>query len=127
MFDFVPILHQTLVGNGLYQLYCARLGGEVVGAAILKSSEVVMPIGGDIQPLAWAISDVITAPEVRRQGVGMRLVRHLEGQVMRLGGRIIYLYTEQENEAAIRLYVRAGFRRLRPQGRQAVFAKLIEE
>ncbi len=145
VFDFVPILHQTLVGNGLFNLYIARqlfrpdeiligrscesvgLSNDIVGAAILKTPEAVMPIGSDIQPLAWVISDVVTAPDFRRQGIGLRLARHLEGEVIKRGGRIIYLYTEHENEAAIRLYVKAGFRRLRPQGRQTVFAKLIEE
>lgn len=126
VFDFVPILHQVLVGNGLFNLFVMRHVDDVVGAAVLKSPEITMPIGANVEPLAWVISDLVTTPPLRRRGLAARMVRHLEGQVVRRGGRIIYLFTDERNEAAIRLYVRSGFRRLRPQGRQAVFAKLIE-
>lgn len=126
-FEIAPVLHQALTGNGLCALYLATLGGEILGAATLKSPEVVMPTGHGVRPFAWVVSDVIVAPGARRRGIGLGLMRSLEGEVVRQGGRIIYLHTQGNNEAAIRLYVKAGYRRLRPQGSNVAFVKLIEE
>jgi len=126
-FDFGPIMHQTLVGNGIFYLYLVRYHGEVVGAGVIKSPETVMPTGQGVQPIAWVISDVVTKTTVRRRGVARRLLGTLEAEVVKKGGRIIYLHTEQTNEAAIRLYLKAGYQRLRPQGHNVVFAKLIGE
>jgi ribosomal protein S18 acetylase RimI-like enzyme len=128
VFEFAPILHQALSGNDALHIYVAYSPlSEVMGAAVLKSPESVWPIGAGVQPIAWVVSDVCTAAQHRRAGIGLVLMRQIEGVVRRVGGRILYLYTESTNEPAIGLYVKAGFERLRDQHDQAVFAKLIKE
>ena len=51
----------------------------------------------------------------------------MEEVATRNGGRILYLYTENDNTPAMRLYEKAGYQRLRDQKDKAVYAKLITE
>jgi GNAT superfamily N-acetyltransferase len=127
VFDFAPILHAALMDNGLYNLYLASQGGVPLGAAVLKSPEAVMPTGEGVRPIAWVLSDVVVSAAARRQGIGMTLVKALEQEAWRKGGRILYLHTDDGNVAAIRLYERAGYWRLKPQGPNVIFAKWLEE
>ena len=128
-FPIGPVLHQVLTNNGFMHMFVAIddvMGhGTVVGAGILKTPEAAVPIGEGINPLAWVVSDMVTHPNCRRRGIARTLLRAMEGVAERNGGRIIYLYTEETNEPAMSLYERAGFERLRNQGSQAVYAKLI--
>jgi len=133
-FPIAPVVHEVMTGRGLMEMFLAYERDQVVigepplvGAAVLKSPEVAVPIGAEIQPLAWVISDVMVSQKKRGQGVASVLVKHLEGEVVKRGGRIIYLYTGQQNHSAQRLYGKAGFEKLRDQGDQMVFAKLIRE
>lgn len=126
VFDFVPVLHQILVGNGLGELYVCWDTSVPLGALVLKSPEAVMPIGAKYEPLAWVVSDVVTDRQYRRRGIAMTLLRAAEGIVWNRGGRILYLYCDQGNAAARGLYLKAGYRRLLDQGRNIVFVKLRE-
>lgn len=127
-FDIAPIMHQILVGNGLGELYlCWPQKPTIpIGALVLKSPEAVMPIGADCAPLAWVVSDVVTHEGYRGRGVGLTMLRSVEPLVWRRGGRIIYLFCDQANEAARGLYLKAGYCRLQDQGRNVVFVKLRE-
>lgn len=134
VFPIAPVMHQALTGNGMLNLFVAVDADPVVigrptlcGAAILKSPEAVCPIGEDVQPIAWVISDVVVHKEMRGRGIGLVLVKALEGVAIRNGGRILYLYTEDDNEPAIRLYEKAGFLRLKSQGDKAVFVKVVTD
>jgi len=126
VFQFAPILHHILTDVSHMQLYVAELdsSGPLVGAGVLKTCEALVPLGPHIQPIGWAVSDMITHPNYRRQGIGRALLRHMEGAMVRQGGRILYLYTEVENLPAIRLYQSAGFERLADQRSYAVFCKV---
>lgn len=132
---FAPVMHQALTGVAGMWIYTAWLengpgalwDGELVGAGLLKTSEAVMPIGPEVNPIAWAVSDMITHPKRRRSGVARALLKRMEGDAYRNGGRVLYLYTEVDNRGAIELYRRTGFERLADQSRQAVFVKLLGE
>ena len=127
---FAPVLHQALTGVAGMWVYTAWSDGTprfLLGAGMLKSPEAVIPIGQEVQPLAWVISDMVTHPQHRRQGVGRALLKYMAGEAFRNGGRILYLYTSIDNAPAIELYRATGFERLADQSRQAVFVKLLGE
>ena len=127
-FPIAPVLHQILTNTGLMHMFIAiddaTHPGTVVGAGVLKTPEAAVPIGAEIRPLAWVVSDMVTHPNYRRLGVARVLLRHMEEVVDHNGGRIIYLYTKRTNGPAKSLYEKAGFERLRNQGSQAIYAKL---
>jgi ribosomal protein S18 acetylase RimI-like enzyme len=124
-----PVVHEVLTGRGLFRMFMlfGRIGvaKKLVGAAVLKSPEMAFPIGADVQPLAWVISDVVVHPTCRGHGFAMVLLAALEREVVATGGRIIYLYTEATNVPALRLYEKAGFVRLKDQSDKAVFVKTV--
>ena len=125
---FVEVMHQALTGIAGMWIYTAHIKRQLlVGAGMLKTSEAVMPIGQEVNPLAWAISYMVTHPQYRRQGVGRALLRHMEADAHRNGGRILYLYTDVNNTGAIELYRTTGFERMADQSKQAVFVKLLGE
>ena len=127
-FNIAPIVHEVMTGRGLIRMFGVYEDAQLVGAATLKSPEIAFPIGEDVQPIAWVISDVIVDPAYRGRGIGLKLVEHLEGVATEsCGGRILYLYTEQGNAPAISLYQKAGFERLRDQGGNVVLCKLVRE
>ena len=133
---YAPILHQALTGVAGMWVYLAWSEvddadkrpldwRQLVGAGMLKAPEAVMPIGQEIKPVAWAVSDMVTHPLFRRSGVARALLRHMEGVAYSNGGRILYLYTDETNEPACRLYEASRFTRLESQSGRAVFAKLL--
>lgn len=129
-----PVLHQALAGTGVNHIFVVMddsMGGSgngtPIAAGLLNTPEAAVPIGAGINPIAWVVSDMMTHPNCRRQGAAFHLLRHMEGVVERNGGRIIYLFTENGNTPAMRLYEKAGYRRLRDQKDKAVYAKLITE
>lgn len=125
---FAQTLHYILTGVSGAHLFVAFVddvpAGTIVGAGVVKTAEAVAPIGQGINPLAYAVSDMVVTASHRRRGVGLAVLRAIEGFVARNGGRIVYLYTEASNVPAIALYERAGFERLADQRDNAVFAKL---
>lgn len=127
VYPIAPVLHQVLTGVAGMWMYVARDQHDVVGAGILKSSEAVIPVGPEVKPLAYAVSDMVTHPNHRRKGVGVSLLRHMETVAYRNGGRILYLYTGTLNEPAVKLYDAAGWTRLEDQSHQAVFVRLLGE
>ncbi len=124
-----PVLHQALTGSGLSHIFVVKEddpNAPPVAAGLLNTPEAVAPIG-DIRPVAWVVSDMMTNANYRRRGAAMVLLRHMEGVVVRNGGRIMYLFTDADNTPAMRLYEKAGYQRLRDQKDKAVYAKLIME
>lgn len=125
IFPIAPVLHQVLTGVAGMWMYVARQQNDIVGAGILKSAEAIIPVGPDVKPLAYAVSDMVTHPNHRGKGIGRALLAHMEAIAHRNGGRVLYLYTDGLNTAAIRLYSRAGWTRLQDQSNQAVFVRLL--
>lgn len=130
-----PVLHEVLTGSGVSHMFIVVDDHEgivvgdpsIVGAGILKTPEAAVPIGADASPIAWAITDMMTHQSMRRRGIAEALLRNMEAVATRNGGRILYLYTGNDNEPAKSLYEKTGFDRLRDQGSQAVYVKLIRE
>jgi ribosomal protein S18 acetylase RimI-like enzyme len=129
-----PILHYALTGTGMRYIYVVMddsMGspgkGTPIAAALLNAPEAAFPIGEGVNPIAWVVSDMMTHPNCRRQGAAFLLLRYMEGVVVRNGGRIIYLFTENDNAPAMSLYEKAGYQRLKDQKDKAVYAKLITE
>lgn len=52
-----------------------------------------------------------TSPVFRRQGHAARLLGHLQAKMPELGAETAFLEVRQHNEAAIKLYAKAGFAR----------------
>jgi ribosomal-protein-alanine N-acetyltransferase len=61
-------------------------------------------IAGELQ-----IQNLVVAPSVRRQGVAVRLLRHLFVRSVKVGLETAFLEVRTSNEAAIALYRRFGF------------------
>lgn len=124
-FNISPIIHEVMTGRGLIRFFVLYHGCQVAGAATLKSPETAFPIGDDVDPIAWVISDVLVREDMRGKGFGLELIKHLEDAAIQAGCRILYLYTEQGNDPAIALYQKAGFERLRDQAGNVVLCKLV--
>ncbi len=65
--------------------------------------------------LARAVTDdaeiftLATLPAARRSGLAFAVLGAVMGQARRLGAARLFLEVDQRNEAALRLYARAGF------------------
>jgi ribosomal-protein-alanine N-acetyltransferase len=55
------------------------------------------------------IQTLEVSPEHRRRGVGLELLRRLEGSAIEAGATLIWLHVDVENESAIRLYRAEGY------------------
>lgn len=64
----------------------------------------------EASPGAWEIVSVWVAPEARRRGIARALVEAALAHARRGGGRVVGLRVEAGNEAALRLYLKLGFR-----------------
>lgn len=56
------------------------------------------------------VENLVVAPEMRRQGVGKRLLRTLIDQARKHGATAVFLEVRDGNEAARALYTGVGFR-----------------
>jgi N-acetylglutamate synthase-like GNAT family acetyltransferase len=82
---------------------CVVLSGETpVGAALIARR------GWTSRLAAMAL-----APDARRQGAGRALVQHLLAEAKARGERAMVLEVIEQNEAAVKLYVGCGFKRVR--------------
>lgn len=81
-----------------------RHEGRIVGMATMAWYEVTSNYKG------W-IEDVVVAPGQRGQGIGRKLVAALLEEARRLHLTEVFLYTEDEKQAAIALYRSLGFER----------------
>ncbi len=106
------------------ELYAAFLGGQlenarvVVLAAVRDGSVVGYTYAGlegpDYMVLrgpAGALYDIVVDPELRGRGVGRLLLEATLAELRALGAPRVVLSTAVPNEAAQRLFERAGFRR----------------
>jgi ribosomal protein S18 acetylase RimI-like enzyme len=86
----------------------AERGGEVLGYAYAGVE------GTDYMALrgpAGALYDLVVDPAHRRQGVGRMLLEATLAALAERGAPRVVLSTAERNEAAQRLFARAGFRR----------------
>lgn len=69
------------------------------------------------------VSNLAVAPEARRQGVGLELVRRAEATAAAWGCRAVALHVDPDNAAAVGLYRAAGYR---PAARQPEWQRWFE-
>ena len=62
------------------------------------------------------VSNVCVAPNVRRLGIGERLISDAIRTARRMGVQHLYIHVEKQNEAAVRLYRKAGFEQEQEEG-----------
>ena len=79
----------------------AKADGETIGTCLLTESEIEP--NHDVSP--W-LAGLFVAPEHRRKGAGVALVRAIEDQARQRGFSRLYLYTI----AAVGFYARIGWK-----------------
>jgi ribosomal protein S18 acetylase RimI-like enzyme len=91
----------------------ARVGGRLVGYALVR----VMEAGPDLAD-SWRVPDVIAeietvlvTAEVRRAGLGSRLLDEIDAELERQGITEVIVGLMPGNDGAQRLYERRGFQR----------------
>lgn len=82
--------------------FCVRQNGQIVSAGGVHFAN----------PYIAQVGNMVTVPKYRRQGYGTGILMAIVGG-LREGSRIISLGVVQDNEVAIRLYRRFGFRVVR--------------
>ena len=71
------------------------------------------------------VTEVAVAPHMRRQGVALQMIRAAEQLAVDRDVRVLYLHVETHNEAAVRLYLRAGFQRVEETAETFNFAAAL--
>jgi len=98
------ILEQPEVG----QIFCAVVGGDIVGMVSILFT-VSTAEGGRV---AW-LEDMVVQSDRRNEGVGELLIREALQGARSAGCKRITLLTDDTNHAAMRFYARSGFVRSR--------------
>lgn len=96
----------------------AKLLDEGVEFFVLRVDEAPVACGGLLLVGAEyaELKRMYVRPEYRGRGFGERLIDHLADHARRHGIEVLRLETGIHQHAAIRLYERAGFRRVPPFG-----------
>lgn len=109
--EFTPCNHRQLRGLSMLlefpdlgRIYLARYHDQIIGMASTLYT-ISTAEGGRVALL----EDVIVARPYRGCGVGSYLLKHVLGCLKSNGFLRVTLLTDQENEAAMRFYVRHGF------------------
>ena len=112
-------------------VFAAKKGGDL-DAVVEEEEEEEEGMNADGQPALYYpyICNVAVAPEWRRRGLALHLVRLCEQLAARQWGfREVYLHVDPANEAATRLYRRTGYEPVPPEKRGAaarLFGGLLE-
>lgn len=90
--------------------YPQHSGPEAIDDAKVPPIFVPLRELEDIAPDSWYINTLAVFPEYRRRGLGSRLIALSEGMAREAGERYMSLIASDNNESAIRIYRRLGFR-----------------
>lgn len=87
--------------------------GEIIGFCEIAMLENPLEQSNDEGPLfALAISNLATSPAWRRRGVATRLLKSAQSYARRQwDADALALYVDQDNDAAVKLYEKMGFRK----------------
>jgi GNAT superfamily N-acetyltransferase len=99
-------LRLILESPGVGTIFVARDGSDVVGMVSLLYT-VSTAEGG---PVCW-LEDMVVRPGRRGSGLGSRLLEHAIDHAKAHGFARLTLLTDRDNQGAIRLYERHGFKR----------------
>ena len=95
--------------RGLALMWVAELPGEgLLGQAFIQL-RMTDRSSADGKKRAYLHSFRVR-PAVRGQGLGTAIMRHVEQDLLRRGFRELTLNVSEENEGAIRLYLRLGYK-----------------
>src|SRR5258708_35080074 len=97
---FGPNLKPAQVAPGLGTFVMARLDGRPVGCGAVRL----------LDPTTVEVKRMFVEPEMRGRGVAKQILAHLEGAGRELGARRAVLETGGDQDEAIGLYRRAGYR-----------------
>ena len=78
--------------------YCIRSGGRIVACA-----------GADVTGKGCVLAHIAVAADMRRQGLGRALVEGSVAAARARGAEYFFLWVDEANLAAVRLYERCGF------------------
>ena len=99
-----PPLFRELMGSPRAAVRVAELDGRLVGYHIVRRRW--------LSRIGWLYSLAVDADH-RRRGIGRRLLADAERLARRAGGRGMQLEVRQDNAAALALYERCGYRRVK--------------
>lgn len=88
--------------NSLSVVVCERRGGEVKGFAL-----------GRVVADEAELFKIAVLPDFRRQGIAEEMLTALHEKMKERGARVCFLEVREKNEAAIALYKKAGYEKLR--------------
>lgn len=95
-----------------YQEMFQRISPVKAFGSILHDGKIA-GVGTAVVERGWAgIGNVAVDPNLRRQGIGNSLLHSLASWSAEQGAKRLYLQVVQENEKAVRLYEKTGFRPL---------------
>ncbi len=102
----------------------ALLNGEIVGYATTLYQYSLWANG-----VAATVSDLFVKQDIRKSGVGRRLIKHALNVAASRGARSVGLSTNEMNIASSRIYESLGFSSYSKlwQGRQVAYRKSIAE
>ncbi|MGL4552759.1 MAG: GNAT family N-acetyltransferase, partial [Gemmataceae bacterium] len=125
--DDTPELKRLTAGTGVFKPYEIEVLQEVLdeyhaGAVGADHTAVVLEEGGRLVAYAYYAPDVMTdrswylywiavSDDVRGRGVGSRLMAHVEDDVRKMGGRLMFIETSSQphSELTRRFYVKHGY------------------
>jgi putative acetyltransferase len=99
---FGPNLKPEQVAAGLGTFVVARIDGRAVGCGAVRL----------LDPDTIEVKRMYVEPDVRGQGVARGILAHLESSGRELGARSAVLETGVYQDEAIRLYLKAGYRKV---------------
>jgi ribosomal-protein-alanine N-acetyltransferase len=94
---------RQLVWQANAAAWVAEDNGRLTGFGIMEWSDEPEGVVAYVQTLE-------VLPEARGQGVGRELLRRMEESARGAGAAVAWLHVDAENEGAIRVYERAGYR-----------------
>ena len=101
--DRIRKLQQMAQSREIPFIVVAMENDQLAGSAALVGED--MRTRKDLSP--W-LASVFVKPELRQNGLGTRLVRHIEDEAGRLGVEKLFLFTEHARD----LYLKLGWRDL---------------
>jgi ribosomal protein S18 acetylase RimI-like enzyme len=94
----------------VYRALLERIGPRALYAWVRVAGEPVGAALGVVDDTWLGVFSMLTLPGHRRKGVGRAILSGLVSAGVERGARAVYLQVERDNDAALSLYARAGFR-----------------
>jgi GNAT superfamily N-acetyltransferase len=92
------------LGTGRLRAFVAEDGGEIVGFATTMEVPASLRLAH-----FWQIRDLFVLPTHRRLGVARALLASVRAAAIESGALRLVLQTEDDNDAALRLYAESGY------------------